>query len=216
MSNIELSNFTGAVQGPGALFYYVSSIDSMFTVRSIDAHDSNFRRTPLLTVETPINLVTFENISICNSEVGESTSLLTLKNIESLQFSTGIFQNLTVSDIVDEDSSILDILVYDLRDTMNSSITDINVSASQISFFKVGVLLNEAISPKEFIFRDMNFNDMVIPNSRSLIDTSGFAGNGDFKISFSNLSFERVNFMRNGNILKFGHKLDNEVVVSGF
>ena len=214
LHNIEINSFTVTPQTSPQFVYFNAYSNSLFTIKSMKVSQSDFQSSSLIFTETSLDLVTLANIEVSDTVINSGSDLISLKNIKSIQFDTGNFSGVTVSDTSDVDSSILKIQDKSLQDDLNSTIQNIQVTNSQISLFNIGTLSGSSSAEQTFEFANIYFNDMMIPSSRSMIDTSGFTGDGNITISMRNLTFVRVNYTSNGNNLKFSHNLGSEVVVT--
>ncbi|CAI2360244.1 unnamed protein product [Moneuplotes crassus] len=211
--NLKLTNFTGSPTSNLALIQCLLFQNSVFKVRSLEVDQSNFQTSKLVFASELMNEVVFEDIEITGSTINPSSSLFLLNSIQSLQFVNATFTGVTVVDVNDVDSSIIRIEEYSLQDQLNSNIQNVELSESQVSLFNLVKLSKSAVEEQTFNFTNILFHDMIIPSSRNLIDTSGFVGTGELRVSMDNLTFVRVNYTRSGNNLKFSHSLDHEVTI---
>ncbi|CAI2370495.1 unnamed protein product [Moneuplotes crassus] len=213
INNLKLTNFTGSPAVDLAFIQFMLFPNSIFQVRSLEVIQSNFLRSKLVLQSEFMNQVIFEDISVKSCLINPSSSLFSLNSIQSIQFSNGIFDGIVVSDPNDISSSIISLEDYTLQNPLNSQILNVEVFTSQVSVFNIEKLSGSALEEQIFEFTNIFVHDMIIPSSRSLIDTSGFVGTGDLKVIMDNLTFVRVNYSRSGNNLKFSHSLDNEIIV---
>ncbi|CAI2371780.1 unnamed protein product [Moneuplotes crassus] len=213
LHNVEFINFTGSSISSLPFYQYICLQPTVFKVKSIKATQSNFGTSPILSTNLPASLVTIDGFEVTESLMDPASCLILLRNIKSIQFNTGRISGVTVSSPSDVNSAILKIQEYSLDNSLNSTISNFEASDSQVSLFNIEKLSGSALEEQIFEFTNIFVHDMVIPSSRSLIDTTGFVGTGDLKVIMNNLAFVRVNYTRSGNNLKFSHSLDKEIIV---
>ena len=110
-------------------------------------------------------------------------------------------------DPVDETSNLLNINTFDLSGEESIELNDISMTNSSISFFKIGSMINTPPATKIITVRNFAYTNSEIMSQRSLITTEGIVFNVDVSFLFDNVTFDNINFVTKGYLMRLSHQL---------
>ena len=195
-------------------FILLSNFDFTYTVvNNINIQNCTLSGSQIIQNTAPLNQIIiasgyYEGLNLTNP-----TALYSTGTIQSV-----ILQNHTFIKVfwgsTDTSSTILSIDSINLNSELDSMISDIFLTSSEISIVKFGSLVNSTSSIRNILFQNIQATSTTFSTSRNLIDTSSVISTENIAITFLNLAFNNLNFLIKGNILLFKHQLKNPVVVA--
>ena len=163
----------------------MSLLNIQITVTIIDnvsVTNSNLHYAKSIYLLNKLNLVSMTNFKFSNISMNQGASMIYSVGVQSMLFSNHSFTNIYALDAVDDSSSMLNIQSFDLAASSNSSILNIAISNSGISFLKFNGLVNTPTKLCFIMIQNMSYTDSAFKSSKSLIDISNLESSVNFNI----------------------------------
>lgn len=166
----------------------------------------------------------FKNSVFSSLKVGTSNSVILVEEVGRVTMQNWTFEGISHSKEEDEDMKMVNFQTFNLDQGGNSSIDGIKISNSRIAFLEFNsvktdsrlrsLLRREMAVSFQMTITDIVFQNWEIDSQLSLISFGNLESTEDVTFSFSELEFSYITFGISGELLKFGHQLENSIAVS--
>ena len=188
--NLYYNNITSIDKSEVSPLISLYNFDTTQTVvDTISVINSILHYAPIVKFYNALNNLSITGFNLQNVSFNKDTSMIFANQIKSLTFANHTYSNLFSLDLTDEDSSILYIGNFDLSLSSNSSLSNIDISNSEISLMKFNGIINTPSKSTYINIQNVSFTDSSFKTSRSLIEISNLENNVNLNLVFSNLMF---------------------------
>ena len=167
---------------------------------------------PVIKSATTLNKLQLINGVFSDLNISLDTPLISLSTMQELVFTNHTVTNVQSIDSSDESSNLLDISIFDLSGTASIEISDISMTQSSISSFKIHSMINTPPTTKIITVSNFTYTNSEFTSQRSIITTEGLVFNVDVSFIFQNITFDNINFTKKGYLLELSHQLLGNVV----
>ena len=162
---------------------------------------------------TSLKKLQLQNGVYSNVYVSPGASLMSVSSVQELVFTNHTGNKIQALDPVDETSNLLNINTFDLSGEASIELNDISMADSSISFFKIGSMINTPPAAKIITVRNFAYTNSEIMSQRSLITTEGLVFNLDVSFLFDNVTFDNINFVTKGYLMRLSHQILGNLVI---
>ena len=168
----------------------------------------------MIMVTSPINgPAQISNIKLDNIYLSGDTSFLKVKTVASL-----IINQVTVIDTGPESSDDVENILIDLTEISSSvngayQISNIVANQSQITLVSISNSNQVKTISQSIAISNILYTNGYYEFANDIISTGTITSSGQFYVSFTNLTFSDIVFVRNANLLNFKHQSPNEFLV---
>ena len=163
-------------------------------IDNVSVTNSNLHYAKSIYLLNKLNLVSMTNFKFSNISMNQGASMIYSVGVQSMLFSNHSFTNIYSLDDTDDSSSMLNIQSFDLAASSNSSISNIAISNSGVSFLKFNGLANTPTNPCYIMIQNMSYTDSTFKSSKSLIDISNLESSVNLNIVLTYMKFDNISY----------------------
>ena len=217
-NTIKLTNLTFRnVNGTGSSTeYYVSmklNSGGTATLDNVKFYDWNLKEKAGLRFEGSVSNLSITNSEFSNVDVGNANAIILAQDVSTLAFSNCTFMNVEQSTSDDESMKMVNFQNFNLNSASNSSISNITIESSKISFLEFASISGTPNQPVELQISQIVYQNCNYDLSLSLISFGNLETYENISYTFDNIKFENITFAYNGKIMEFKHQLYNDIIV---
>ena len=151
---------------------------------------------------------------ISNVQIAPSRTMFNLGSMLSFSIDNCTIQNVNSLDPEDTGSVIFGYSTIVLENPLNSIISNVEYSNSSVRLIEISALIPPASMTKYFTFENIYFHDWYFTSRGTMITTHGLSYDLDIQFSFDNITFENIEFQRDGKIFYFSHQFQGNLSLS--
>ena len=161
-----------------------------------------------------LSKISYKNMYFSQVYIGNKNRMMSTGQFNSIEM-----KNITFVDIYDEYSSddnnfMLVIDLIDLNKAFNSSIEDIYIQTSEVSFLQTQSIVGSTSIPIYLNIQNITYKDWYFKFQKSLISFSSIETQEQFYAAFDQITFNNISFVSGGYLMNFGHQISTQVVVN--
>ena len=212
--NINFNNYTYLVSPEVSALMSLLNIQITATIiDNVIVSNSNLHYAKSIYLLNQLNTLVLTNFKFLNISQNQGSSMIYSVGVQTLLFSNHTFTNIYSLDTADDSSTMLNIQSFDLAASSNSSISNIAITNSEISFLKFNGLKNIPSKPCYIMIQNMSFANSSFKSPKSLIDISNLENNVYLNIVLSFLRFDNISYTSKGNLLLLRQQIPIPLVV---
>ena len=215
ITNLTHQNVTGT--GTSLEYFMMMNLNDNGVVKldSVNFYDWDLGVQPGIHFEGSIASLTFKNSVFKNVKVGSSNNLFVATLVSILSITNCTFTSISSSKSTDENNLILNVKSLNLANSSNSTISNISVNSSSISFLEFNSVTGTLVNPITFLISNIAFSNWEIATTINMVSFGNLETSENITYTFSNISFNNIQFSNKGNLMMFQHQFkNNQIVVS--
>jgi len=143
-----------------------------------------------------------------------SKTMFNMGGLLIFQISGCSIHNVNSLDPQDTSSIIFGLTTVVLYHPYNSLVSNVDYSNSSIQFFHISGLTPPTLSTIAFGFQNINFHDWHFTSQSTMFTTEGLSYDINVIFSFSNLTYENIEFDTKGILFNLRHQLQSNLTIS--
>ena len=167
----------------------------------------------IVSSHSPLDKLSLLNSNFNQIYIENNANLIIIENIKSIEFINLTIQKIIWTDFEDIESRFMLITDLNLEGDLNSTIKNVTLSDSNISFFDIDSINNEPTSWYYFTITNATLKSLTYTNPKNLIHFHNFAYRINMIFTFQNWEFSNIYFDYNGKLFRLQQRLFTSVLI---